>query len=191
MAKIDKDLVGALKQAKTKTMFFALVEKTPGEGTLIVSRNPIPQSAIGDAQKDLGGGGKIFKGHCSTNPTTGELVFETDTEPPAVRTLKAVISRDAGLNLKVSSQKAKAGVTIQDILGAVDDDRKEQDEKRLDDITGGDAFKKSKALGGIVADALNKQVENVKRLIDSKDFKKAEQALDELKKLAENPTEDL
>ena len=35
MSKIDKDLLEALKKAKSKKMYFALVEKTPGEGTLI------------------------------------------------------------------------------------------------------------------------------------------------------------
>jgi hypothetical protein len=190
MSKIDKDLVGALKLAKTKEMFFALVEKTPGEGTLIVSRNAVAQSAINEAPKDLGGG-KIFKGHCATNPTTGELVFETETDPPAVKTLKAVISRDAGLTLKVNAQKAKPKVTIKDVLGAIDDDRKQQVEKRLADITNGDAFKKSQALGGIVADSLNKEVQNIKSLINNKNFTAAEKALDELKQLAEQPTEDL
>ena len=35
MSKIDRDLAGALKTAKTKKMYFALVEKKLGEGTLI------------------------------------------------------------------------------------------------------------------------------------------------------------
>jgi hypothetical protein len=46
-------------------------------------------------------------------------------------------------------------------------------------------------LGGLVADTLNKQVEKVRRLIDSKDFKQAEKALDELQKLVDHPSADL
>jgi len=186
MANIDKDLAGALRQAKTKRMHFALVEKKQGEGTLIVTKSPTPQSAIAEAQRDLGGG-KIFKGECFLDDKTGELIFETDTEPPSVNTLKAVIKRDAGLTLKVNSRKALIGA-IADLLN---EDRTAEAEKRLADIQKGSAFKQAMSQGGLVADALNKQVENVKKLIDSKDFKNAGKAMDELEKLAESPTEDL
>jgi DNA primase large subunit len=70
-------------------------------------------------------------------------------------------------------------------------DREEKVKKRLDDITRGDAYKRSLNLGGMVADTLKKQVENVKKSIERQDFKKAEKELDDLKKLAENPTEAL
>jgi hypothetical protein len=189
MAKIDKDLVGALNKAKTKQMHFALVEKKAGsEGTLIVYKDPVPQAKITEAQDALGGG-KIYKGRCFTDPATGELIFETDTDPPSVATLKAVIRRDAGQSsLKLNSRKGKPKVTIDDVMNVVTD-RENKVKKRLDDITRGDAFKRSLSLGGIVADTLKKQEENIKKSIERQDFKKAEKELDDLKKLAENPTD--
>ena len=190
MAKLDKDLAGALKTAKTKSMHFALVEKTPGEGTLIVSKNPVPQSAIAEAQKDLGGGGKIFKGQCAIDAKTGELVFEGDGSEPPVRTLKAVIARDAGMaSLKINARKAKPGVSIDDVLNAIQDDDAKQAEQRLDDIVKSRTYQKTKSLGGIEADALKKMTEAAKRLIDQKAFKQADEAMAKLKAFAEKPTE--
>ncbi|MGE0383097.1 MAG: hypothetical protein AB7Q97_00080 [Gammaproteobacteria bacterium] len=190
MAKIDKDLAAALKTAKTKKMFFALVEKAPGEGTLIVSRNPIASSAISQAQRELGGGGKIFKGQCATEPGTDELVFETETDPPAVRTLKAVIARDAGLTLKVDSRKAKPAL-IDSIRDTISADAKADAEKRLSGITGGAEFRRARAQGGLVAESMDKQVEKVRRLIDARAWPQANAAMDDLEQMAARPTEDL
>src|SRR5262245_58204225 len=106
MSKLDQDLAGALKRAKTKPMYFALVLKAPGEGTLIVNKDPVKPAAIAEAKKDLGGG-QIIKGRCSGDKD-GQLVFETPKDPPAAlaKTLKAVIVRDAHLTLKVDARKA-------------------------------------------------------------------------------------
>ena len=57
-----------------------------------------------------------------------------ETDPPAVKTLKAVISLDAGLTLKGNSQKAKPPVTIKDVWVRWDDDRKKQSENRLSKV---------------------------------------------------------
>ncbi len=105
MSRIDRDLAGALKQAMKKSMHFALVISAPGEGTLIVSKNPIQPKAIAEAKEDMGGG-QVVKGRC-TGDKDGRLVFETAKEPPPTltKTLKAVISRDAGLTLKVDARK--------------------------------------------------------------------------------------
>ena len=190
MAKIDKDLAGALKTAKTKSMHFALIEKAPGEGTLIVSKNPVPQSAIAEAQKDLGGGGKIYKGQCATDAQTGELIFEGDGSEPPVRTLKAVIGRDAGMpTLKINSRKAKAGVTIADVMDVVRSDEAAQAEKSLDDIVKSRNYQKTKSLGGLAADSLKKLTDKARRLIDQKAYKQAADAMDELKAFAEHPTQ--
>ncbi len=186
MANIDKDLAGALRQAKTKRMHFALVEKKAGEGTLIVTKSPTPQSAITEAQRDIGGG-KIFKGECFLDDKTGELIFETETEPPSVNTLKAVIKRDAGVTLKVNSRKALIGA-IADLLN---EDHKAEAEKRLSDIEKGSDFKHAMSQGGLVADTLKKQADDVRKLIDDKDYKNAGKAMDELEKLAKNPTEEM
>jgi hypothetical protein len=188
MAKIDADLAGALKKAKTKRMNFVLVEKTAGEGTLIVRSDTISGGKIDEAKRDLGGG-KIYKGECFTDPATGDLIFETDSDPPAVRTLSAVIKLDAGLNLKVNARKK--GKLMDDIMDAVNADKKDQATQRLNGITNGTAYKRSLSLGGPVADVLKKQVEKVKKAIDRKDFRNAEHDMDELKEMAEHPTEDI
>ena len=106
MTTIDRDLAGALKTARQKPMRFVLVVKAPGEGTLIVSKNPISVGTIAQAKQELGGG-QVVKGRCSAGPG-GELVFETPKEPAANldKTIKAVIKRDAGLNLKVETRRA-------------------------------------------------------------------------------------
>ncbi len=188
MSKIDADLAGALKKAKSKKMNFVLVEKTAGEGTLIVRSDSIPQGKVDEAKNDLGGG-KIYKGECSTDPKTGELIFETDSDVPAVRTLSAVIKRDAGMNLKVNSRKK--GKLMDDIANLLKADQKEQATKRLNDITGGSDYKKALTLGGPVADVLKKQVDAIKKSIDRGDTKSADKQMDDLKKLAEHPTEEI
>jgi len=106
MTTIDRDLVGALKTARQKPMRFVLVLKAPGEGTLIVSKNPISAAAIAQAKQELGGG-QVVKGRCSGG-SGGELVFETAKEPVANldKTIRAVIKRDAGLTLKVETRRA-------------------------------------------------------------------------------------
>ena len=108
MPRIDRDLAAALKKAKTKAkkdaMYFALVIKAPGEGTLIVNRNQVKPEAIAKAKKDLGGG-QIVKGRCSGED--GQLVFATPKEPSPTlaKTIKAVIHHDAGLTLKVDARR--------------------------------------------------------------------------------------
>ncbi|MCI0683736.1 MAG: hypothetical protein L0Y71_16645 [Gemmataceae bacterium] len=183
---IDKDLAGALKQAKTRTMNFALVEKKKGEGTLIVNSGDVKSSAIAEAEKAIGGT-KTYKGKCFTDENTGELMFETTSDVPSVDTLKAVIKRDAGMTLKVNSRKETAAKVL-DMLGAK---LKENAQKRLAGIEGGADFKKAMSLGGPVADDLKKRVKEIKNLIDRNDSKKANEAMDRLDKVAKNPTQTL
>jgi hypothetical protein len=180
MAKLDKDLAGALKTLKSdkkKRMHFALVEKKEGEGTLIVFRSAVPQDKITEAQKDLGGG-KIFKGECFTDPKTGEIIFETTTDPPSTKTLKAVIKLDAGLTFKLDSRKAPPKM-IDAVMDAITADRPLN---RLNDITNGADFKKAMSLGAAAAAILNKQVEEIKEAIKANDVKKTEDGLKQLKK---------
>lgn len=106
MSKIDHDLAAALKLAKTNAMNFVLVTKSPGESRLIVSKHTIKSPAIDEAKRDLGGG-QILRGRC-TGDGNGLLVFESTKEPSftVAKTIKAVITRDAGLTLKVDARKA-------------------------------------------------------------------------------------
>lgn len=187
---IDKDLVGALKQAKTKTMNFALVEKKKGEGTLIVNSGDVKSSAIAEAEKAIGGT-KTYKGKCFTDEATGELIFETTAEVPSVDTLKAVIKRDAGLPLKVNSRKADPKAKLAKIVDTANTNAKANAKKRLANIEGSADFKKAMALGGPVADDLKKQVNEIKKQIDSGETLKAFDAMDRLEKVAKNSTQSL
>src|SRR5262245_26270205 len=201
MSKIDQDLVAALKRAKTKPMtepmYFALVLKAPGEGTLIVNKNPVKPAAIAEAKKDLGGG-QIFKGRCAGDKS-GQLVFETAKVPPAylAKTLKSVIIRDAGLTLKVDAHKA-ADLSDDDDSTAdpttatpkADDKaaKKEALLKRLKALT--PAITRALATKGPNADAVRTQLAKVKSLIDGDDLDAAAKALDELEKLlGQDPVE--
>jgi len=200
MSKIDQDLAAALKtakKAKPKTMYFALVEKKPGEGTLIVSKNAIPAKAITDAQREIGGG-KIYKGRCGGDPATGDLVFETARDAPSEKTLTAVIRRDAGLVLKVEARTA-ADVKDDDdptappapkpkspLLDAiVDTVAKDEVMQRLGDLAKSDNYKTLMSVGGPVAEDLKKRIEGVKALIAKKDYRAASEMLDELKRFVD------
>src|SRR5262249_54701790 len=187
-------LAGALKTAKTKPMYFALVEKTQvKEGTLIVSKNPIPTKAITEAQKDLGGGGKIYKGRCVPDKT-GLLIFETAKDPPATlaKTIKAVILRDAGLPLKVDTRKASdlvdddspdpapasTGPSTTPKDNTSDAAAKADVAKRLAALM--EAYKKAQSGGGPDAELLQKYMQRVKTAIEKKDYAAAADALDDL-----------
>lgn len=194
MSKIDADLAAALKQAKTRPMYFAVVMKSPGEGTLIVSKTKVSPKAINEAKQDLGGG-QIFQGRCA-GEETGGLMFTTSKEPPATlnKTLKAVISRDAGLTLKVDVQQGAA---------AADDEDKESGQGSAPSIAskGPEPDKNgiTKRLGGVVAeytklqsspvargpegDSLKKQFDLVKSAIAKQDWPGASRILDEVDRL--------
>src|SRR5207244_13094535 len=116
-----------------------------GEGTLIVNKDPTSAAKIAEAKKDLGGG-KVYTGTVHYDPKTDELVFETPGDPPDVRTLRAVISRDAGLSLKVAARKA-GSLTIKDVVDAVEDLDKEEVKKGLSDLVKSDTYKLVLSLG--------------------------------------------
>ncbi len=193
MSKIDRDLAAALKQAKTKPMNFALVMKAPGEGTLIVSKNKVPSQAIADAKKQIGGG-QLIKGRCVGN-SAGELIFETPGDPPAVliKTLKAVIRRDAGLTLPLDARK---GSQVEDDSDQDADDAsssnangpasadKEAIRKRLTTLAAQFAkIQKSAVARGPDANALRTEFEKAKTLIAKQDWPGAAKSLDEVDRL--------
>ncbi len=102
---IDKDLITALRLAKTTPMFFAFVAKGASDGKLLMSRRKVSTGEIAEAKKEVGGG-TIFTGRCVGE--SGELVFETPKAPPSslAKQLKAVIRRDAGMTVKVDTRQA-------------------------------------------------------------------------------------
>lgn len=104
MADIDSDLLLALKQAKSKKMFFAFIPKG-SEGKLIVSKKKIPQKVVAEAKKEVGGGTAVT-GKCM-GPFDG-MVFEVvKAVPPAMTaSMKKVIKRDTGLTVLPDIQLA-------------------------------------------------------------------------------------
>jgi hypothetical protein len=196
MAKIDQDLVAALKRAKTKQQHFVLVEKKSGEGTLIVSTSKIKDDKIKEAQKELGGG-KIIRGHVSGGKD-GELVFETNNDPPATlaTTIKAVVKRDAGMTPKFATKKASAPFGEDDMgedeiaaakaAAAADAAAKDRVTKRLKALSP----HITRALTRPGADKVRSQLATVKQLIASRDYPGANKAIDGLEDLTIKAAQD-
>ncbi len=105
MADIDDKLAAVLKEARRVPMNFAFVAKGASQGKLVVSKKPIPATAESAAKKEVGGG-TVFRGRCIGED--GKLIFETAKEPPSslAKQLKTIITRDAGLTLKVETRAA-------------------------------------------------------------------------------------
>ena len=191
MSKIDRDLAGALRTAvkldRTKAMNFVLVIKEAGWGTMIVSKKKIENKEIDQAKKELGAN-KVLKGRCSGDGK-GQLIFETAKEPDAAltKTLKTVITQDAGMTLKFEARKAGDLTDDDDDKVATkatpkDDDKAKQKEALLNRLKAL-APDIARALAGPNATAVRAQLKTVKDLIDQEKFPEASKALDELEKL--------
>src|SRR5262245_47153237 len=92
----DAELTTALKQAKSKKMFFAFILKG-SDGQLLVSKTKVSPKAIAEAKKQVGGvpiTGKCFG-------PINDLVFQVvKQQPPTLGSaLKKVVKRDAGLTI--------------------------------------------------------------------------------------------
>lgn len=100
----DKELATALRQAKSKPMFFAFIAKGT-EGKLLVEKKKVSAKDISDAKKELGGG-MIFRGRAKGEE--GTIVFELAKEAPGTLAAltKKIIKRDAGLTLDVEYRVA-------------------------------------------------------------------------------------
>lgn len=94
----DKDLASALKAAKTKRMFFAMVAKGGSDGCLIVSKTKVPASQIAEAKKKSGGTA-VIRG--VVYGQDGQLVFETAGEAPATaeKLAKKLAKESAGMSI--------------------------------------------------------------------------------------------
>jgi len=95
----DTELATALKQARMRKMFFAIIFKGT-DAKLIVSRRKIEPREIDKAKKEIGGG-TLVKGMCFG--AFSVMMFQVDEAPPAMlaATLQKVIKRDAGLDIVV------------------------------------------------------------------------------------------
>jgi peptidoglycan hydrolase-like protein with peptidoglycan-binding domain len=101
----DANLATALKQAKSKKMFFAFVGKGT-DGKLIVSRTKVPAKDIAAAKKQTGGSMAVT-GRCFGDGSSS-LVFLV-AKPPAATlgaALKKVAQRDAGVTIAPDVQLA-------------------------------------------------------------------------------------
>jgi hypothetical protein len=102
---VDATLAAALKQAKSKKMFFAFVGKGT-EGKLIVSRTKISSKEIAQAKKDTGGSMAVT-GKCCGDGSSGLMFL---VAKPAAATLGAAIKkaahRDAGVTITPDVQLA-------------------------------------------------------------------------------------
>jgi hypothetical protein len=100
MPKIDTDLASALKQAKSKQMFFVFIAKG-ADGKLLVSKAKIPAKEIAEAKAAIGGG-TVWQGRCQDDD--GTLVFQVPKEPPGNldAVVKKIIARDSGLAMTVA-----------------------------------------------------------------------------------------
>ena len=109
MPDIDSELLANLRQAKKKPMFFAFIAKG-GEGKLLVDKKKIPKKDIAEAKKACGGG-IIYSGNCLDEE--GTLVFETKKDPPGnlAAAIKKTIKSDAGLTMPV---KARSNAGLED-----------------------------------------------------------------------------
>lgn len=120
-----EDLVTAIKQAKSKKMYFAFIPKG-GEGKLLVSKAKIKGKDIAAAKKEIGGGSAVI-GKC-TGPLD-DLVFEVAKEYPnsLCAAIKKAAKKDCGLNIFPSFK--------------VSGDAEEGDEDEAGDDTGAEAPK--------------------------------------------------
>jgi len=99
----NAELATALKQAKSKKMFFAFILKG-SDGQLLVSKAKIPSTAIAEAKRGVGG--VPITGKCSG--PINDLVFQVAKQPPPTlgAALKKVIKRDTGLTVVPNVQLA-------------------------------------------------------------------------------------
>src|SRR5262245_8163525 len=100
----DKELLQALKMAKSKKMFFAFIPKGT-DGKLMVSKKRIPDKEIAEARKKLGGSPPV-KGKCFGED--GNMVFQVAKEPSPTlaAVVKKIAKRDTGLTIEPDFQVA-------------------------------------------------------------------------------------
>ncbi len=98
MSVVDTELLVALKQAKTKKMFFAYVPRGGADGKLMVAKKKIAPKEIAEAKKEINGGPPVT-GKCFAEG--GVMVFQVakPAAPALAATVKKVTKRETGLTI--------------------------------------------------------------------------------------------
>ncbi|HEX3997767.1 MAG TPA: hypothetical protein VHX65_04395 [Pirellulales bacterium] len=97
MPGIDQESISALKDAKTKEVYFALVVKNGAVGTMVVNKtSKVPQKKIDEAKKDCGGTATVV-GRCfaSNGTLTVQTVKDVDANG---QTLAKKFAKEAGFS---------------------------------------------------------------------------------------------
>jgi hypothetical protein len=97
MSMPDADLLTALKQARSKTMFFALVPKG-ADGKLMVAKKKILPKEVAAAKKEIGGGTPVT-GKCFGENGTMVFLVGKPAAPTLAALVKKLVKREAGLTI--------------------------------------------------------------------------------------------
>src|SRR5262249_55416435 len=97
MKMADQELAAALKQARSKKMFFALVAKG-AEGKLIVGKKKnLPKNNAG-AKKEIGGGTPV-SGKCFGENGTMVFLVAKPAPPTLAALVRKIAKREAGMSI--------------------------------------------------------------------------------------------
>ncbi len=187
-AEMDTQLLAGLKAAKSKRAYFALVLKGSNDGALIVSKTKVPPADIADAKKQSGGSA-VLKGFCSYEE--GTYVFETakPAAATAAQAVKTIAKRDAGLALKAEFRVS----AVPELLADEGDSPAPSTAAAQPD--GAAVTKRFHAMTADITAAMggpnDAQVKAlfaaIRQQLQSKDFAKATQMLDQLAPLVKQP----
>ena len=112
---VNEELKAAVKAAKGKRSYFAFIQKSASDGTLLVGKSKIPEKDI-TAAKKKNGGSTTLKGACFGE---GEkFVFEMGKEPQdkekLEEALNKVAKRDAGMSIDSLVRKGNSPDLLDD-----------------------------------------------------------------------------
>ncbi len=112
---VDEELKAAVKAAKSKRCYFAFIQKSASDGTLLVGKSKIPDKDI-TAAKKKNGGSTTLKGACFGD---GEkFVFEMSKEPQDKEKLEGALNkvakRDAGVSIDALVRKGNSPDLLDD-----------------------------------------------------------------------------
>jgi len=112
---VDEELKAAVKNAKSKRSYFAYIQKSASDGTLLVGKSKIPDKEI-TAAKKKNGGSTTLKGACFGE---GErFVFEMGKEPQDKEKLEdalnKVVKRDGGTSIAALCRRGNSPDLLDD-----------------------------------------------------------------------------
>jgi hypothetical protein len=203
----EANLTMAIKQAKSKKMFFAFVPKG-SEGKLLVSKTKIPPKEIADAKKEIGGGAPVT-GKCFGDGSGMVFQVAKQAAPTLAPALKKVVKRDTGLTIDPDVRQAgndaepenDADDDVQDIDQEAESAEEDADAgefqakaaadkaaimKRLTALVG--TYKEAVANNGPNAQRLQALLATVKTCLGKQQFAQASEGLDKLEELLSQTT---